>query len=307
MANQLHIIVHQGSNPTTEYYFPEELETATVLDLHTLPRPLIGDSLRITFIRYISKPWAKWIEQNKQSISSITLFIDDDVFDLNAWSGLPLKYRWKLYKLAYSKQGWMKKHGVKLAVSTPYLAEKYKAWQPMLIEPKPILDSPRVLVTVYYHGSASHKEDIDFLYGVMKNALSQNDSLQFEIIGNSGLNKRFKRLPRTIVVHPISWESYKTFNLQSHRSIGLAPLVTTGFNKARSSTKYFDITAANTIGVYAKEGPYAQVVNDGENGRLVEMTEAAWVEAILELAEQREVREAMLSNAKAHVETLKPA
>ena len=81
----------------------------------------------------------------------------------------------------------------------------------------------------------------------------------------------------------MSWPAYKTFIQRPGRTIGLAPLLDTPFNAARAPTKFFDITAAGAVGIYADSPVYRRLVEHGKNGLLLPMdSPGGWVEAVLE-------------------------
>jgi hypothetical protein len=71
------------------------------------------------------------------------------------------------------------------------------------------------------------------------------------------------------------------------------------FNQSRSYTKFFDITRAGAVGVYAKPGPWQHLIDHEKNGLLCPMESQAWVDAILALAANApEVRQALVQNAQ---------
>ncbi|WP_444677554.1 hypothetical protein [Halomonas sp. E19] len=131
----------------------------------------------------------------------------------------------------------------------PYLQHKYADWHPRLAEPAP-LPMPQQPVRLFYHGSASHGDEIHWLRDVVAEVLAAEERLSFEIIGGDAVRRRYAGLPRVTVVHPMPWDAYQHFLAQPGRHIGLAPMVENRFNRARSYTKFFDITAAGAVGLY---------------------------------------------------------
>jgi hypothetical protein len=157
---------------------------------------------------------------------------------------------------------------------------------------------------VFYHGSASHHDEIVWLYPVIKEVLKQHHNVTFEIIGGAEVNRLYRNLPRVTVIHPMKWPSYRHFIALPGRHIGLAPSLNTPFNQARSYTKVFDITAAGAVGIYAQSGPANEVISHGAEGLLVQMTHSAWIDAIGQLAQHDLSRLQMLTQAKALLESL---
>jgi len=225
------------------------------------------------------------------------------LFDIKAFCGLPWRYQLKLLRLSYLRVSWLKKVTAKLWVSTPFLAKKYAPWNPELIFPQPNLGKSAA-VCVFYHGSASHMDEIEWLFPVIKEVLEKNSMICFEIIGNRKVNKLFKALPRVSVVHPMRWESYRSFIGRRGRHIGLAPMLDKCFNAARSFTKFFDITQAGAVGIYANHDAFKSVIQPDINGVLLSMEKVDWVDAILLLAEDGVKREKIIKEATRFCDSL---
>ena len=300
-------LIEERPNPTTDLYLLPKLMakgvTPVKLSLKEIPSPEKLEGATLVFVRYISREWMQCVDQNGHKLSGLVFFMDDDLFDRSASKGTPLRYRIKLSRLSGSRQKWLRKKGAELWVSTPHLMKKYADWNPTHVYPRAMIKT-RPQVRVFYHGSASHKREIHWLFGVMEQLLDKNDRISFEIIGDRSVNRQFNQLPRTHVLHPMDWHSYKLLISQPGRDIGLAPLLDEPFNHARSYTKYFDITQAGAVGVYARESQYAEVVEDQSNGLLLDMNKAQWVDAILLLARDVTLRNNLYSNALARVQEL---
>jgi hypothetical protein len=296
------LIVEQDSNPSTDFFVLPELERGHYrCERHRLSDTLPDDARKIdciVFVRYITPQWRCWVDKNRAQLGKVVLFMDDDLLDLNAHAGLPLRYRWKLWQLIWRHQGWLKKIGAQLWVSTPYLAEKYAGWKPVLLEPKATSTQVEPVKTLFYHGSASHYDEIQWLYPVVAEVLAHAPELTFEIIGNQKVRKLFANLPRVHVLHSMKWPAYQALLRRPGRTIGLAPLLDSPFNRARSHTKFFDITQAGAVGIYAPGTIYERIVKHGDNGLLVPMEKDAWVEAILQLAGDEAYRARLLQGAR---------
>lgn len=294
------LVVQERPNPSTAFFIEPFCQrhalTPEFYQLDSLPELAENEQVELLFVRYISKVWQQWVQQHKSQISAIHFFMDDDLFDLSAMRGLPWHYRLKLFRLAWRKQCWLRQQQAKIWVSTPYLQQKYHSWQPQLMLPcYPLPKQPQL--TVFYHGSASHMAEIHWLKPVIAEVLQRNSHISFEIIGTEAVNRLFRTLPRVHVLHPMGWPAYQALLSRGNRAIGLAPLTVRPFNQARSHTKFFDITCAGAVGIYAADPVYQQVVADQKNGLLLPMEQALWVEAILALAAAPEKRTAMLQQA----------
>ncbi|MBL1377774.1 glycosyltransferase family 1 protein [Zobellella sp. CGMCC 1.18722] len=299
------LVVEQGANPSTDFFVRPRLRASgdevLALGLNATP-PETGTRFgTLVFVRYLTPAWRRWVEQNRAGLGRLVFFMDDDLFDLRAHAGLPWRYRCKLWHQAWRHQAWLKKMGAELWVSTPWLAEKYAHWSPLVLPPGCPYGNARPMNTLFYHGSASHQDEIRWLYPVVEAALSQDPTLCFEIIGNARVRAQFAALPRVHVLHPMKWPAYRALLGRPGRTIGLAPLLAGPFNAARSCTKFFDITRAGAVGIYADHPVYRPVVRHRQNGLLLPMDQQAWVDAILRLNAGEEERRAMLYHAQATV------
>lgn len=299
------LIVEQGANPSTDFFVRPWL-TASGISVNEAslggPCPLLTTPLKgVVFVRYLTPAWRKWVENNRAQLGRLAFFMDDDLFDLGAHAGLPLRYRYKLWLLACRHKNWLQRMGAELWVSTPWLAEKYASWSPQVLQPQSPYTHSRPQKTLFYHGSASHGPEFEWLYPVFEQVLAQDASLSVELIGSQAIRKQFAGLPRVHVLHPMSWPAYQALLARPGRTIGLAPLLDSRFNAARAPTKFFDITQAGATGIYADHPVYRSLVRHEHNGLLLPMDQQEWVEAILRLNTDEEERRAMLYHARTTV------
>jgi len=80
--------------------------------------------------------------------------------------------------------------------------------------------------------------------------------------------------------------------------IGLAPLVNNHFNRCKSHVKYLDYAMAGMAGVYTDIEPYDSVL---DNVTGLKASEDEWYSQIMRLVDDRELRQELGRNAKAHV------
>jgi len=149
---------------------------------------------------------------------------------------------------------------------------------------------------VFYHATASHRAEIEWLYPVIEQVLARDPRIEFEIVGDARTRKHYQKLPRTTIMSPMSWVDYQEFLIaperQQMRLIGLAPHLLTPFNAARSYTKVFDIERAGAVGVLAEEGPWSKAgeVLDLNRHWLVPMDRQSWGESVLRASQLFAVR-----------------
>lgn len=292
--------MEEGPNPSTEYFLLPHLQTPEwqIVRCHFAQRPDVQDlaGATVVFVRYIPAVWARWLDRVATASTQIVFFMDDDVLDVKASAGMPLRYRFKLLRLAACRKRWLQRRQVQLWVSTPYLQRKYADWNAQVLLPKPVAP-PMPLCRVFYHGSASHAAEVRWLHPIMAEALEREPQLSFEIVGNWRVYRMYRNLPRVSIVHPMKWSNFQSFAATPGRCIGLAPLLDLPFNHARSYTKFFDITGCGAVGIYAAHSIYADIVTHDINGILAPMEPSAWVEAIVRLARNPQHRLGLLHNA----------
>ncbi|MBY6190516.1 glycosyltransferase family 1 protein [Microbulbifer agarilyticus] len=309
-----YIVVEEVANPSSDYFVLPYLQAqgATVerYRFSELPDPARLHGANVLFVRYIPAVWRELIATHHNRLAGVWLFMDDDLFSWRSFAGMPLRYQWKLWRLSRRHRSWLRAIDAKLAVSTPYLQARYASWNPHLLTPEvpaaltPLLkrgDSPvekSEQVTLFYHGSASHGADIKWLQPVIAEVLSADKRIVFEVIGNGSVNRLFRGLPRVHVLHPMKWPAYQSLLHRPGRTIGLAPLLDSRFNRARAHTKFLDITLAGAVGIYAEGEVYGKVVCHQKNGLLLPMDQNRWVESILQLAADEPTRAQMLGEAR---------
>ena len=295
--------MEERANPSCDFFVIPALTAQRLSYTRCLFHELVqAHALRnaiVIFIRYVPSPWQKLISAQRATIRHVIFFMDDDVLDVASFAGMPWRYQLKLLRLSASRAAWLQQYA-RLWVSTAYLQQKYAHWQPRLLLPTsiPIEDN---VTRIFYHGSATHQADIDWLFPVIAEVLQSNKQLSFEIIGGQHIYRQYKKLPRVTIVHPMSWPSYQSFISKQHYHIGVNPLVNTQFNKARSYTKFFDITRCQAVGIYSPNSSCADVVTHLHEGLIVDLKPAAWVEALLNLANNKALRSQLLMNAQQKV------
>lgn len=300
-------VVEEQSNPSTDFFVLPAVSRAGCVVVRCrfdeLPAPEELHGATVVFVRYVPAAWMRLVESARLSLRALIFFMDDDVLDVGASAGMPLRYRYKLWRLSARRREWLRSQGAQLWVSTPHLLHKYSSWKPGLVQPVP-LAHPDAVCRVFYHGSASHDAEIRWLRPVMEEVLRRDERITFELIGGRDVYRLYRGLPRVNVVHPMKWPAYQSFIATPGRHIGLAPLLNLPFNQARSYTKFFDITRCGAVGIYSPDGAYDAVVSDGVEGLIVPLRQEDWVAAILRLARDEPFRQGLLRNAGVKSEKL---
>jgi hypothetical protein len=305
------LLVQEKINPSTDYYLMPRIRAAAtpfrVLTGAEMPAVTELDNACVIFVRYIPPAWIALLQGRRKNIARVIYFMDDDLFDFSATQKMRWRYRWHLVKNAARHQAFLKKIKADIWVSNRHLQQKYSAWSPVWIEPLPLVavTEPSVSICVFYHGSViTHKAEIEWLFPIMKAVLEQDTHIRFEVVGDATVNRLLKQLPRTMILHSMSWQNYQSFCRDTKRDIGLAPLLPGSFNQARSHTKYFDIARCGAAGIYSRVEPFAGFVRDSVDGLLLDDDPQQWIAAILQLAGEPDRCKALHHNAVERIEQL---
>ena len=295
--NKRALVIEENRNPSSDFFVVPELQKqgySVEFVCHRLePRDVDTKDALLVFVRYIPRSWRAAVDSEVLGESGLVYFADDDLFESASLRGLPWRYRRKIHKLAGPRlKRWLvQNNSVSCWVNSEYLQGRYPELSCDVVKAKPASPAPEKTVTVFYHGSASHIAEMRWLLPVMQEVLQQESRIRFELIGNPEVYKAFRALPRTSVLMPMNWLAYQALLSTGGRHIGLAPLLDSSFNKARSPTKFFDITAAGACGLYAQHPAYEGFVRQNEDGFLLSMDAERWVAKILELARDDVERE----------------
>jgi len=295
-------VIEELDNPSSDFFVLPALSKSgrqvVRCGFNDLPAPADLTDAVVVFVRYVPTPWAKLVEASRTLLRALVFFMDDDVLDFRASVGMPLKYRFKLARLATRWLRWLQKQAAELWVSNTYLQHKYAQWQPRLVLPSPLTNRTDVR-RVFYHGSvATHRADIHWLRPIVEEVLRRDQRIAFEIVGRKDVLRLYKGLPSVTVVHPMKWPAYQTFLSMRERHVGLNPLQDVPFNRARSYTKFFDITRCGAVGVYSPDSACSEIINNGQEGLVAHLDHALWVDAILTLVQDEILRQTLLHNAE---------
>lgn len=293
-------LVDELPNPSTDYFVRPTLRRlggqVMRCGFDEVPErsELVG--CRVVLVRYVSRAWRHRIDQVRNELGELVFFMDDDVLDPLATVGQALGYRFKLYHLAARHRGWLIRQHPQLWVSTPWLMTKYADWAPRLILPRQI-DKPSCLGRVFYHGSGTHKAEAKWLRPMIAELLAREEHATFEIIGDESVARLYRGIPRVTTVHFMKWPAYQHFCQLPGRTVGLNPILDSAFNKARSCTKFFDITRCGAVGIYSSYSYCAEVVEHRVSGIVLANDQDIWLDHIQNLLHDHELRARMLQAA----------
>lgn len=300
------LILSNGHNASVTYlldpFFALQGQSTTCVDTSRAPPTHFAESLcRVAVIvRYLPPEWIRPLRCFHATGGKLVYFMDDDLMDPAAIAGLPPAYAKKIKKLAIRQRSTLEALCSEFWVSSPFLAEKYKEWNPRLLAPRPLMSNLLAVsgATLCYHGTASHQAELNWLVPIIAAVQSRNPDTQFEVFGDHTVNKLYRDMPRASILHPMSWANYLSYTASVRRDIALAPLLPGPFNAGRGPTKFFDFARMGAVGIYSNVEPYRGFIRDGVDGLLLENDPDLWVRTMTILAGDEPLRRRMAEAAR---------
>lgn len=304
------VVLEYGRAPTTDMYLRPRfcapgLPPVQFIDISStgpeamsLDAPNAGGTF-VVICRYVTATWLRRLREASAQLAGVAFFADDDLPAALSDSSLPADYRRKIMRLYGRHVAKLSAVASELWISTEMLAAKYAAFGAKLVTPvfvgRP--DANQRPIRYFYHGSAAHAREIDWLIDVVAEIQRRNRNMVFEIIGDWSVRRLFRGIERIVVVHPMTWPDYLAYAATAPQDIGLAPLLSSAVNAARSPCKFFDIARFGAAGIYSDTSPYSGFIRDGTDGLLLPDRKELWVEAVLALADDSQHRSTLAGAA----------
>ncbi len=301
------IVLSPGVIPTTEIYLKGRLEkrfNGAVEYVNTLeisPRKIeMKSASLVVVVRYAPLRWLVWLKNKRSQLDRLTFLMDDDMPAALLAAELPLGYAMKTACRYALNRRFLKRCCSEIWVSTPELARRYPSAATRVVEPGYVFPTTGCgdRKVYFYHGTWSHRREIQWMVTVIRQIQQVLPNVWFEVMGTDRVRRMFRSIPRVRVVHPMTWEDYRNYAANCSYRVGLAPCLDSIFNKGRSYSKIFDITATGAVGVYSDGLPYAGKVVHGHTGLLCKNDPDAWTVAILLLLNDRCLRASMFEKAQ---------
>jgi glycosyltransferase involved in cell wall biosynthesis len=163
-------------------------------------------------------------------------------------------------------------------------------------------------LVVGYMGTFTHGADLMAVYQALRAlARTRRGGVEFQMVGGTadpGVTRALDQIPVRVLspgertVYP-SFVRWMTEHLRW--DLAIAPLDDTIFNRAKSDIKFLDYGALGIPGVFSRVAAYAETVQDGQTGCLVENTVDAWYGALVRLVDAEEARWQTARTAHDHV------
>lgn len=299
--------------PTTHYYLEPRLAAlpADAVDRGNSLSPETAGRIGkmpagsfVVIVRHASAAVLHALLAQRGRLAGVAFLVDDDL--PNAWRcrELPLAYAWRTSWRYFSHARLLARVCDRMWVSTPALAERCPVGPADAVRVMPPLwhgPAPEVAEAGnrqwFYHGTASHREEMEWLLPVVARVQSRCPEAWFEIVGNAAVARMYRPIPRVRVRPQLPWPEYYRQSLARRMALGVAPLLERAFNRYRAPVKVFDIARLGAVGVYSDDPVFGSAVRHGETGCLVGRNPGDWAEVVEELLRDDGRRAKMFSAA----------
>lgn len=251
----------------------------------------------------ISWAWAYAKEQGKLLVAEL-----DDYIDVSKEH--PLYEEHQRLKASIWTRGLLKVADI-VTVTTDYLANAVKEYNPNVFVLGNYLDMdswgfPPLVNTgreirVGWHGSATHRQDLQMVKSAIFELLEKYPNMKFVYAGDGWLwkTKFFDDHPRTEYVEPVPVEQWPARLRSLRLDIALVPLLDTEFNRCKTNLKWLENSAYKIPSVLSPV-VYPRTVKDGVTGLMAE-TPKDFVRLVSKLVENRSLRKKIGGNAHKEV------
>lgn len=244
------------------------------------------------------------VKTAKKYHRKIIYFLDDDLLNLptNSTSfpyfNNPIIRRNMLQIIGIADYFWS---------TSPNIIDIYKKYNnKCLLMKAPALNIPLDLpvkiekekVKIVFAGSVDHADYIDkVLKDVFVNLLDRyKNNVEIFIIGcKPKLIKEIKDIH--YIPYQDDYDKYKKLFYNMNFDIGLAPLIDTEFHRCKYYNKFIEYAVYGICGVYSKTPPFTFIIQDRINGVYTENNSKEWEQKIIQLIEDKQLREFIRINA----------
>ncbi len=152
-------------------------------------------------------------------------------------------------------------------------------------------------ISIGYMGSASHDSDLAMIAPALNRILETCPGVTLSLFGSIAKQPSVSLLPASVRLEPGVYGDYAGFRrrlAELRFDIGLAPLQDTGFNRAKTATKWIEYAEAGTAVIASDVVPYSGL---GAEGALLAVGPDGWEAAIRRMVEQPDLRQTLIDGA----------
>ena len=156
-------------------------------------------------------------------------------------------------------------------------------------------DDDRIVVG-YFSGTDTHNEDFAMVAPALKRLMDEDDKVFIKLAGKIRAPEEFIGYEDRLIFTP--YVDYKKLPFELRKAdIILAPLQDYFFNTAKSEIKWLEAALVQRPVVASNVGSYAQNIDNGKTGILVDNTTDEWYKAIKRLTQDKSLRNKIAANA----------
>lgn len=229
----------------------------------------VGDGTRLLIRRDTDKIMSDLLTAPGRLI----YLVDDDIEGAATSPALPEDYRLRLMEFHRRYHRALTRRADILVVTSPALLDQF-AWHAdvRLLHPVwhlPMADNRHFEaieeggpIRAGHLGSGSHSDGVAFLRPVLAELMERHQRLHFTYINARPVLGSLDGHPRVRRMKPQSWPAHKRWLARQRFHLGLYPMPSTPFHRARSRNKILEYGVVGAVGVYPAYWQPAQTVQD---------------------------------------------
>ncbi|MEZ0167578.1 hypothetical protein [Microvirga sp. TS319] len=309
------IAVRAGENPSFDYFLAPRLAiqrdwNVRVVDGATPPGDVFRDvdpsETYLLFCRYVPAYWRRYVERNHARLIGCGYFVDDDYEALVRDSTVPLRYRWKVWRLGLRPQQALGRVWTHVWAGSWCLADRLSALKAEALLPVAGEQDfargthcPTGPLRIAFHATAVHRREHEWLLSLVPQLRAALPQAVFEIVADRSLAGPWQEMPNVVVRKPTPWPVYRAETAHDQADILLVPLLPAPINEVRSSTKLIDAARLGAVPILSDAAPYAAY---RDVAPCLSLNQAAWVNAICELARDAAQRQRIMARLQVRLE-----
>jgi len=166
-----------------------------------------------------------------------------------------------------------------------------------------VIHNPDKKVRIGWLGGATHKKDMEDVFGVLKKVMDKYPNVEFVTMGGDCVN--WELLPEDRVTQlpfHIDYMKYLADLPKLGIDIGITPLVNSKFNSCKSPCKFYEYSIGGwcTLSPADFNLPYKRVITNNENGLLYKNKDDMFEKLCL-LVENERLRKDLANNARQYL------
>jgi hypothetical protein len=302
------VLLHQGSGSSIDHFLrgPLTAGATRIVEIDSARRPSAADqdqllaAALVVVVRYLPRPWIAPLARAGRSRIGLAYLMDDDLLDPAVHNELPPAYRRRLQQRITGQRRRIPALFPTIWVSSAYLQQKYAAIGALRLplRPDPSLLQTRPRLQLAYLGTSVHQREFTWLRSLLGQVQERFEHTHIDLFGDLSINRQFRDLPRTRILHPMTWSNYLAETGPGRVDLLLTPLFASPFNAARAEVKFIDAARCGAAGLYSDRPPYRGFIRHGFDGLLLDDEPQQWLAAIGRLIEDPAWRLRLASAAR---------